>query len=145
MDTRLKLNCWVLGEDSTRIFPVKIDHNEDVGGLKKAIKEEMKPTFDFITANSLEVWNVSIPINEDTNVEAQVKNLRLHEKKSLWGLKKLPRIFRDLDEETLHVVVKAPPSKHRYLFLSVTLFICSSQYSGAITAPAELLGSRRSF
>ena len=145
MDTRLKLNCWVLGEDSTRIFPVKIDHNEDVGGLKKAIKEEKKPAFDHITADSLEVWNVSIPINEDTNVEAQVKNLRLHEKKSLWGLKKLPRIFRDLDRDTLHVVVKAPPSKHRYLFLSVTLFICSSQYSGAIPAPAELLGSRRSF
>jgi hypothetical protein len=144
MDTQLKLNCWVLGEDSTRIFPVKIDHNEDVGGLKKAIKEE-KVAFDRIDADSLEVWNVSIPINEDTNVEAQVKNLRLHEKKSLWGLKKLLRIFRDLDEETLHVVVKAPPSKHRYLFLSVTLFICSSQYSGAIPAPAELLGSRRSF
>jgi hypothetical protein len=122
MDTPLKLNCWVLGEDSTRIFPVEIDHDENVGGLKKAIKEEMKPTFDHITANSLNVWSVSIPINEDTNLEAQVKGLRLHEKKPLWPLKGLLRIFRDLDKETLHVVVKAPPSKHRYLFLSVTLF-----------------------
>ena len=117
-----KLNCWVLGEDSTLIFPVEIDGDKNVGDLKKAIKEEMKPAFDYITANSLEIWNVSIPIDEDTNLEAQVKDLRLHEKKPLWPLKGLLRIFRDLDKETLHVVVKAPPSKHRYLFLSETLF-----------------------
>ena len=119
MATPFKLNCWVLGEDSTRVFPVEIDRGENVGGLKKAIKEEMKPAFDNITANSLEVWNVSIPIDEDANLEAQVKNLRLHEKKPLWPLKGLLRIFRDLDEETLHVVVKAPPSENRCLFLSV--------------------------
>ena len=122
MDTPLILNCWVLGEDSTSIFPVEIDRGKNVGSLKKAIREEKKPAFDHITANSLNVWNVSIPIDEDTNLEAQVKDLRLHEKKPLWPLKGLLRIFRDLDKETLHVVVKAPPSKHRYLFLSVTLF-----------------------
>ena len=90
--------------------------------MLKAIKEEMKPAFDHITANSLDIWNVSIPIDEDANLEAQVKDLRLHEKKPLWPLKGLLRISRDLDKETLHVVVKAPPSKHRYLFLFVTLF-----------------------
>ena len=119
MATPFKLNCWVLGEDSTRVFRVEIDRGENVGGLKKAIKEEMKPAFDNITANSLEVWNVSIPIDEDANLEAQVKNLRLHEKKPLWPLKGLLRIFRDLDKETLHVVVKAPPGENRCLFLSV--------------------------
>jgi hypothetical protein len=116
MATPLNLNCWVLGEDSTRIFPVKIDRDENVGALKKAIKQEMKPAFDPITANSLDVWNVSIPIDEDANLEAQVKNLRLHEKKPLWALKGLLKIFSDLDKETLHVVVKAPPiSEHRCL------------------------------
>lgn len=68
MATPLKLNCWVLDEDSTRIFPVEVDRNENVGVLKKAIKEEMKPAFDHITTNSLEIWNVSIPIDEDTNL-----------------------------------------------------------------------------
>jgi hypothetical protein len=122
MATPLNLNCWVLGEDSTRIFPVEIDGAKNVGALKKAIKEEMKPTFDHITADSLDVWNVSIPIDEDANLEAQVKNLRLHEKKPLWALKGLLKIFSDLDKETLHVVVKAPPiSEHRYLFFSVAL------------------------
>ena len=120
--TPLRLNCWVLGEDSTRIFPVKVDHDENVGALKKAIKEEKKPAFDHIIADSLEIWNVSIPIHEDTNLQAQVKDLRLHERKPLWPLRGLLRIFRGLDQEALHVVVKAPSiSEHRCLFLYVTL------------------------
>ncbi len=73
----LLLNCWVLGEDSdsNRIFPVEVDRNKNVGDLKEAIKEKMKPAFDHITANSLDVWNVSIPIDEDTNLQAQVKGI----------------------------------------------------------------------
>ena len=115
----LLLNCWVLGEDSTRIFPVEIHSNRNVGGLKLAIKEVKKVAFDHIDADRLEVWKVSIPIDEDVNLEAQVKDLRLHEKKPLWPSKGLHRIFRDLDKEGLHVVVKAPPSEHRCLFLSL--------------------------
>jgi Crinkler effector protein N-terminal domain len=122
MATPLNLNCWVLGEDSTRIFPVEIDPDKNVGGLKKAIKEKMKVAFDHIDANSLDIWNVSIPINEDANLEAQVKNLRLHEKKPLWTLKVLLKIFSDLNQEALHVVVKAPPiSEHRCLFFATLL------------------------
>ena len=120
MATPLKLNCWVLGEDSTRIFPVEIDRDKNVGDLKEAIKEKKFPAFDHITADSLDVWNVSIPIDEDTNLQAQVNGLRLHEKKPLWALKGLLRIFSDLDESALHVVIKAPPiSERRCLSLSV--------------------------
>jgi len=118
MATPLRLNCWVLGEDSTRIFPVEIDRDKDVGGLKEAIKEKKK-AFDHIDADSLDVWKVSIPIDEDTNLQAQVNGLRLHEKKPLWALKRLLRIFGDVDEETLHVVIKAPISERRCLFLSL--------------------------
>ena len=77
--------------------------------------------FDHITADSLDVWNVSIPIDEDANLEAQVKNMRLHEKKPLWALKGLLKIFRDLDNETLHVVVKAPPISEQIAF-----FLCNA-------------------
>jgi len=116
---KIRLNCWVLGEDSTRIFPVEIDRNENVGGLKEAIKEKKKPAFDHITADSLGVWKVSIPIDEDANLEEQVKKLRLQDKKPLWVLKGL-KIFDDPDQEALHVVVKAPPiSERRCLFLSL--------------------------
>jgi hypothetical protein len=63
--------------------------------------------FDCIDANSLEVWNVSIQIDEDANLEAQVKNLKVLETKSLLPVKPLSGIFRNVVEEYLHVIVRA--------------------------------------
>jgi hypothetical protein len=120
MVTPLKLNCWVLGEKSTRIFPVEIDGEKNVGDLKRAIKEQKKHSLAGIDAHSLDVWDVSIPDDEDTDLEAQVKDLRLNERTPLRSLRRLHSTFTNLDEESLHVVIKAPPiSEHRYLFLSV--------------------------
>jgi hypothetical protein len=107
----LRLNCWVLGENSTRIFPVEIDRNENVGGLKEAIKEENKSSFDHITANSLDVWNVSIPVDKDTNLQAQVKNLKVLEKKCLLPVQPLFDIFQNVVEQYLHVIVRTSTSE----------------------------------
>ena len=136
MATPLRLNCWVLGEDSTRIFPVEIDRNKNVGALKEAIKEKKKPAFDHLASDSLDVWNVSIPINEDTDLQAHVKGLRLDEKKPLWALKGLHRTFSDLDPETLHVVVKSP-----LLSVSADLFfsLCNSYLFAVVSTPAPSL------
>ena len=132
--TLLRLNCWVLGEDSARIFTVEIDRNKDVGALKKAIKEEKKRAFHDITTDSLQVWKVSIPVDEDTDLEAKVNDLRLREGKSLWALKGLHSIFTDLDNpDTLHVVVGAPPiSERRRLFFS----FCDSYLFAGVGTPA---------
>ena len=59
MSNVLELNCWILGDDSRRVFPVKISSSETVGYLKKAIKDEKKPKLDAITADSLDLWKVS--------------------------------------------------------------------------------------
>src|SRR6267154_736510 len=59
MSNILELNCWVLGDVPRRVFPVKIGSAETVGYLKKAIKDEKKPLFDDITADSLDLWKVS--------------------------------------------------------------------------------------
>jgi Crinkler effector protein N-terminal domain len=107
----LKLNCWVLGEDSARIFPVEVDHDSNVGGLKEAIKETMKPAFDHITANSLDVWNVSIHTDQDTNLQAQVNGLKVLEKKPLFPLVPLSGIFQDVVEQCLHVIVRTSTSE----------------------------------
>ena len=58
-DSLLNLNCWVHGDELQNVFPVKIARDETVGALKKAIKEEKKPLFDHIPADSLELWKVS--------------------------------------------------------------------------------------
>jgi len=97
----------VLGEDSTRVFLVKINGDKNVGCLKKAIKEKMKPAFDHIDADSLDVWNVSILIDRDTNIEEQVKNLKVLQAKSLLPVEPLSDIFRNVVEEYLHVIVRA--------------------------------------
>jgi hypothetical protein len=97
---------WVFGEHPTRIFPVEIDPDKNVGGLKEAIKEKKKPAFDDITADSLDVWNVSIPIDEDTKLQAKVEGLRLHERKPLWPLKGLLVV-----EHYLHVIVRTSTSE----------------------------------
>lgn len=60
MSDMLNLNCWVLGDDPQRVFPVKIASSETVGGLKDAIKDKMKPEFDHAAANSLILWKVSM-------------------------------------------------------------------------------------
>ena len=46
MTTTIELNCWIIGDDPGRIFPVRIERTESVDVLKKAIKEEMKPALD---------------------------------------------------------------------------------------------------
>ena len=59
MATPLRLNCWVLGKDSdsNRIFPVKVEvDRNNVGDLKKAIKEEKKRAFNHINADSLHTY-----------------------------------------------------------------------------------------
>jgi hypothetical protein len=100
MATLLKLNCWVLGEESTRIFSVEIDPDKNVGELKRAIKQKKKLALDPISADSLDVYNVSIPIDEDTNLEAEVKAERLKERKPMWPLRALRSTFTNLEKET---------------------------------------------
>jgi hypothetical protein len=60
MSDMLNLNCWVLGDDPRRVFPVKIAGSETVGGLKKAIKEDPSSKGDFngIDAKYLDLWKV---------------------------------------------------------------------------------------
>jgi len=53
MATPLRLNCWVLGEDSTRIFPVEVDRNENVGVLKEAIKEKNPHALNLVDAKGM--------------------------------------------------------------------------------------------
>ena len=79
----------------------------NVGVLREAIKEKKK-AFDDIDADRLEVWDVSIPIDGDTNLQVQVKSLRLLEKKSLLSVQPLSGIFRNVVEQYLHVIIRPP-------------------------------------
>ena len=63
--------------------------------------------FDRIDASSLDIWNVSIPFDEDANLEAQVKNLKVLETRPLSPMRPLSGIFPNVVKQYLHVIVRA--------------------------------------
>ena len=103
----LELNCLVLGDQRTHIFPVKIAETESVGSLKKAIKEENPHLFNHVDARDLALWKVSEVVDE--NLERNLKEANFLEKESLSPVDKLSKVFPNLPVEgCLHIVVGPP-------------------------------------
>jgi Crinkler effector protein N-terminal domain len=69
---QMKLYCWVMGDEVNQLFPLNIAYNKDIGGLKKAIKNE-QPQFNHLSANALTLWKVSIPAQE---LDARLPNFQ---------------------------------------------------------------------
>jgi len=65
MSLTLELNCLVLGDDPSRVFSVKIASMESVGTFKKAIKHEKPHAFRHLDADSLHIFRVSFPVDDD--------------------------------------------------------------------------------
>jgi hypothetical protein len=105
MAATLQLNCWVFGDDDSQVFPIKIGNKESVGTLKKAIKEEKKPVLDHVTADSLTLWKVSIPVGR--RLQQNLANEDLTNETSLSSVDDLVDVFSDeLHRKHLHIVVK---------------------------------------
>jgi hypothetical protein len=131
----------VLGVDSARIFKIQIDGNKCVCDLQKAIKEVKKPVFDHIATDSLDVWNVSIPINDNKNIATQVNSMRLKEKDLLPELKKMHEIFTDIDEDTLHVAVGHFTGECSTNFACLLQIMCSFADDGQLAKAVEQVGN----
>jgi hypothetical protein len=128
----LELNCFIQGNDPSHIFPVKIARTESVGTLKKAIKEEKKPELDHVTASSLKLWKVSIPVND--SFKENISNVELREKETLSPVDKLSYLFTVQPEEGhLHVMVHSPPAGG-YKLLLVDSHLLVSTVSNASSA-----------
>ena len=108
MSTTINLNCWIYDEDPARIFPVEIAATKTVGALKKAIKHEKRHAFEHVDADTLDLWKVAIPADE--NLEGDLKMLNLDDVQPLSPLAKLASLFADHPvDDHLDIVVKAPP------------------------------------
>jgi len=59
-EPQFDLNCSVLGGDDGRVFSVKIAKSATVDGLKKAIRKEKEPEFDYAAADRLNLWMVQV-------------------------------------------------------------------------------------
>ena len=108
MTRELELNCLVLDSHASinRIFTVQVLGTDNVSILKKAIKEEKCPLFNHVTADTLDLWNVSVPVQElsETHLhDLQPEHAPLVPVKRLGGLyPKAPL------EEHLHIIVRPP-------------------------------------
>jgi Crinkler effector protein N-terminal domain len=115
----LELNCFVFGDDASQVFPVKIASTDSVGTLRKAIKEEKKPVLDHLTADSLTLWKVSIPV--DHGFKENARKVEVRDEEALSPVQKLSQIFLDQPEDGhLHIIVRCPPpnSKCEYFVVS---------------------------
>src|SRR5258705_41801 len=110
MSGTLDLNCLVLDDDASHIFPIEIAERKTVGALKDVIKVKKRPAFDHVPADTLILWKVSIPVNR--NLTENLSKLDFIDENSLLPVKKLSKIFSDQPEdEHLHIVVRVPPGE----------------------------------
>jgi hypothetical protein len=101
-----ELNCFVQGDDASQVFSVEIANNKPISALRKAIKEEKQPQLDHVTADSLTLWNVSIPV--DDGLKENVSNV-IRVQEALSPAVQLSDVFTDvLIQKHVHIIVKSP-------------------------------------
>jgi Crinkler effector protein N-terminal domain len=61
----LELNCLVLGQESSHIFLIRILENKTVYDLKEVVKDKKRRMFQDVDANDLQLFKVSIPVNNE--------------------------------------------------------------------------------
>ncbi len=131
------LNCFVLGDDDERVFPVKIQRNDNVGILKDKIKKKKSHLLSDIDASDLDLWKVCSPIDDPTSKRPQAERPLRDNKRlsSLWD--------GDPSDDDLHILVKAPSTSWESWFLISTDIFISNPQSWSNPPPlAQLLCSR---
>ena len=115
MSRTLELNCLVNGDDPSHVFTVKIGNDESVSTLKEEIWKKKKPAFDHVPADTLVIWKVSIPIDDDLD---PLDTLNLSEEQKLRRpATRLLKVFpHPLEEELIHIIVQSPPAGTCSLF-----------------------------
>ena len=118
MSGTLDLNCLVLGHDASHIFPIEIAERKTVGALKDAIKDKKRPAFDHVPADTLILWQVSIPVNR--NLTEHLSKFDFVDEGSLFPVKRLSGVFSvPPEDEHLHIVVRVPPAGEYEMLSSV--------------------------
>ncbi|ORZ18247.1 hypothetical protein BCR41DRAFT_395488 [Lobosporangium transversale] len=67
MATQLTLYCVKEGESLYDAFPIELSSNLKVDALRDELKKKKAPEFDNVAANTLALWQVSIPIFQDAD------------------------------------------------------------------------------
>ena len=114
MSLPLELDCLVLGNNPSRVFPVEIAATKSVGSLRELIKDKKKFAFDHVPAHtpSPNIFKVSFPMDDD--LDTVLKRFRpehdpdngVHYLSS--PTKRLKEVFEDRVDKHIHVIVQPP-------------------------------------
>lgn len=110
----LSLNCLVLGDDPEKAFNIEIHKNKSVSHLKDLIKEKRSSRLKDVDASDLDLWQVSFHF-DDLDSELANIDLSAHQKLSP-PIKRLTTFFTDVEDDCLHVIVRAPGTSRQFIF-----------------------------
>ncbi|RIA87993.1 hypothetical protein C1645_853321 [Glomus cerebriforme] len=101
----ITLFCLVKGNTSEKAFSVKINKDEPISELKKAIKAEKHKSFHGVEADELKLWKVNIPGDQDD----QLRNLILQDSDELLAINDIGDYWpTPPPKKHIHVIVKLP-------------------------------------
>ncbi|KAF9325121.1 hypothetical protein BG006_011376 [Podila minutissima] len=111
-DNRISLFCLVNGEATSNAFSIKIPSTDTVDDLKKLIKADQTPIFDDITANSLTLWRVSLPVIS-ANKHKPIVLSEFESATELDPTDDISDVFEDQPpKKTIHIIIQRPPPVH---------------------------------
>jgi hypothetical protein len=114
-DPDLTIFCWILGDHFEHVFPVKISRNKVVCALKEAIKAETPRGLKDIDADTLILYNVSIPYSPKLADVVAASEL---DKSRLNPLDELSEVFaNELPRKHIHVVVEVPQASGAWVYV----------------------------
>lgn len=86
------LECHIIGDEPRRTFPLWINCTEDVEALRDAIKAQESGKLKNVSPRHLDLWAVTIPINEVFS--ENVASFPFEDKKPLQLKERLSQVFR---------------------------------------------------
>ncbi|KAG0251482.1 hypothetical protein DFQ27_008727, partial [Actinomortierella ambigua] len=94
---------------SSSAFPVEIPTGETVSEFKEAIVGERPKAFEHIDANDLELWQATIPANENVDDERVIELDGLADKTKLRNPSTLlSKLFPGTPDDNIYIIVKRP-------------------------------------
>src|SRR4051812_25396114 len=97
--------CIVEGDEVSRAFEVKVKDTLTVSGLKEKIVQEKRNKFKNADSVDLDLWQVKIPITEETENVILLDSTGM--KKKLLPSNTMSKVFSDgVPEETISILVE---------------------------------------
>ncbi|KAF8915298.1 hypothetical protein BGZ58_005497, partial [Dissophora ornata] len=107
-DNSLTLFCLVDGDATSNAFPVEIKSTKTIGDLKKLIKVEQSPDFDYIAANNLTLWHVAHPVIAANKHQPVLLNA-IDSPTELDPTDDIADVFTETPpKKTIHIIVERP-------------------------------------